>query len=693
MPADCVVFDLSIDHPRAHVWSIVGDLPRYSRFFRGITSCDQVSARDFGKPARYLLRACLAPGAVFDHHLETPIARKDEQLVISGSPDNGSWVSIRLENDRPGRTNLKVVFFRPMLRHPAATDWTESEIKTWVRDGVNRISDHLSGISDPRPVLKRRDIGSSPIRVARTLAAAGILTPSRPDKMLRQLKAVARWGATMVGGYTAAAGREPDGVAVINDGADTRTFRDMDERSTLLAHALRGLNVKPESKVGILARNHAILLEALIACGKLGADAVLLNTGLAAAQVEDTVRHHKTRVLIVDDDFAEKVRYVPEKVVRIWTGATAPRLDDLLADQPHTAFAAPKRPGRMIVLTSGTTGTPKGARRPTPKGLGDAATVLSRIPLRVGERVLVAAPVFHSWGLTAVQIGMPLRATLVLQRRFDAESALRAIEEHRCTAMFVVPIMLQRMLNLPVEVRERYDTSSLRIVASSGSAIPGSVVTGFMDTFGDILYNFYGSTEVSAGTIADPSDLRAAPTTAGRPPLGTALGILGVDGEQVPPGAVGRIFVGNDMLFDGYTDGMAREIKHSLMDTGDRGYFDADGRLFVAGRDDEMIVSGGENVFPRPVEEVLAALPQVDEVAVVGVSDDEYGQRLAAYVVLRPGARLDAGLVRSYVHQRLARFSVPRDVIFVDELPRNPTGKVLKRLLADEQQLVQGLGT
>jgi acyl-CoA synthetase (AMP-forming)/AMP-acid ligase II len=237
--------------------------------------------------------------------------------------------------------------------------------------------------------------------------------------------------------------------------------------------------------------------------------------------------------------------------------------------------------------------------------------------------------------------------------------------------------------DLPPEVRANYDTSSLRVVASSGSALSGALVTEFMDTFGDILYNFYGSTEVSWGTVAGPSDLRASPTTAGTPPLGTKLAVLDAEGDPMPIGATGRIFVGNDMLFDGYTDGGNRDVKGSLMDTGDLGYFDADGRLCVSGRQDEMIISGGENVFPRPVEEALAFLPQVKEVAVVGVPDAEFGQRLAAYIVLREGSRLDADLVRAFIRHRLPKFAIPRDVSFLDELPRNPTGKILKRLLVD----------
>jgi acyl-CoA synthetase (AMP-forming)/AMP-acid ligase II len=290
---------------------------------------------------------------------------------------------------------------------------------------------------------------------------------------------------------------------------------------------------------------------------------------------------------------------------------------------------------------------------------------------------------FHTWGLAAVQLATPLRATLVLPRRFDAEVTLRMIHQHRCTSLFAVPIMLQRIVDLPARVRDRYDTSSLRVVASSGSSLPASFVTSFMDTFGDVLYNLYGSTEASWASIADPTDLRLAPTTAGRCPVGTRLGILDEDGRPVPPGVVGRICVGNAMLFEGYTNGTRLAMHSGLMETGDRGLLHADGRLYVSGRDDDMIVSGGEKVFPGPVEELLLSLPGVRDAAVVGVPDREYGQRFAAYVALYPGARLTAAGIRAYIHDHLPRYAVPRDVIFLNRLPRNATGKVVRHLLGD----------
>jgi len=684
MAADCVVFDMTVDHSRSALWEVLGEPDRYPRFFRGISSCDKLATDEYGAPDEYALRACLGDFAVIEHRLRTVINRRDEQLVLAGVPDTGGWVSLRLSDAGTGRTQVKIVFFKPMLRHERGATWSESEIRTWARDGLRRVCDFLARVPDAR-ADRHREPGGTKLHVAKTLVGAGIFSPARPDRTVRQLHALFKWGATLAGGYCAASARSPKSLAV-GDEEGELTFAEVDARSTRLAHGLAELGAGAGKKVGVLCRNHRYLVQTLVALGKLGADAVLLNTGLAGSQIDDMVRRHTVAALVADDEFVPLLRYLPQDVPLIGTGRptedTDTTIDELIDEGGTATLPAPAEPGRLIVLTSGTTGTPKGARRPTP-GLADSAQVLSRIPLRAGDRIFVAAPIFHSWGLTALQIAMPLRAGLVVQRRFDAEGTLRAIAEQKCTALFAVPIMLQRILNLPREVKARYDTSSLRIVASSGSALPRQLVTGFMDEFGDVLYNFYGSTEVSSATVAGPADLRAAPTTAGRPPQGTRIGLLGPDGDPVPPGVVGRIFVGNDMLFDGYTDGQGREIRHDLMDTGDRGYFDADGRLFVSGRDDEMIVSGGENVFPRPVEEVLVDLPQVDEAAVVGVPDSEYGQRLVAYVVVRPGARLDEDSIRAYVHQRLARFSVPREVIFVDELPRNQTGKVLKRVLTD----------
>ncbi len=307
--------------------------------------------------------------------------------------------------------------------------------------------------------------------------------------------------------------------------------------------------------------------------------------------------------------------------------------------------------------------------------------MLSRIPLRAREHTMIAAPLFHAWGYAVWTMGLALSQTIVLRRRFEPEAMLEAVQRHRCATLCVVPVMLQRTLELAPDVLARHDHSSLRIIAASGSALPGALATRTMDAFGDVLYNYYGSTEVAWATIATPADLRAAPGTAGYPPPGTVVKLFDEHDREVAPGERGRIFVSNGMLFESYTGGGSKPRLANLMSTGDVGHFDPAGRLFVDGRDDEMIVSGGENVFPREVEDLLHRHEAIQEAAVIGVDDDEFGQRLCAIVVRREGQPLTEEDVKEYVKHNLARYKVPRDVRFVDALPRNATGKVLKREL------------
>jgi fatty-acyl-CoA synthase len=219
-------------------------------------------------------------------------------------------------------------------------------------------------------------------------------------------------------------------------------------------------------------------------------------------------------------------------------------------------------------------------------------------------------------------------------------------------------------------------------VAASGSALPGDLALDWMNRFGDSLYNIYGSTEVAYASVANPVDLREAPYSAGKPPWATVVKIYDDHGQELPPGESGRIFVGNSLLFEGYTGGGHKDMLDGLMSTGDVGRFGADGRLYVEGRDDEMIVSGGENVFPKEVEDTLMRHDAVVEVAAIGVDDPDFGKRLRAFVVVKGDVSEDE--LKAHVKDNLARFKVPRDIVFLDELPRNATGKVLKRDLDTE---------
>ncbi|MGA5462604.1 AMP-binding protein [Mycobacterium sp. NPDC050041] len=684
MAHDVIAFDTTLGHACPDVWRILEAPDSYPRFFRGVGSCEQVT----GAARQFEVRLSTPRGGVVVHEMRQTVRRSGLEVRLESIQASRSFVSIRL-NPEAGGTRIAVRIFAVGLLHPDIAKASDSAVTRWVGEGLARISDHLSG--KPSSVLANMGDGPSlHLSIAKTMLVSGVVRASRPDRGLRQLNSLARWGFTLAGGLGAAAARSPQNTASV-DRYGMSTYADVARRTSYLVSGLVGEGYTKDSTFAVLARNHSAMVECMVASSKLGADLVLLNTGLAARTIEDIVRHHGVDAMFVDDEFEPQVRYLPADMKRIATHADSAdpqrrSVEDLISAGAGVGpVAPPKQPGRLIVLTSGTTGTPKGARRPTPPGFGAIAAMLSRMPLRRDEVMLLAAPLFHAWGLAALQVSTPLLATVVLMERFDAEECLKMIERHRCTALVLVPVMLQRILELPAAVIGRYDTSSLKVVASSGSPIAGAAAVKFMDTFGDVLYNFYGSTEVSWATIADPTDLRLAPTTAGRPPLGTRIAILDQKGDPLPVGAVGRIFVGNDMLFDGYTNAASPAIEDQLMDTGDLGYLDASGRLFVAGRDDDMIISGGENVFPRPVEEALAVLPQVADVAVVGVSDPEYGQRLSAFVVRAEGASLDEEMVKTYVRNRLSRFSIPRDVTFVQQLPRTTTGKVLKRHLVDGQ--------
>jgi acyl-CoA synthetase (AMP-forming)/AMP-acid ligase II len=524
------------------------------------------------------------------------------------------------------------------------------------------------------------------LQVARALLGTGIAHPERPDKTLRSLAVLRRWGPSSAAAYTGGAIRFGDRAAIVDD-RGTLTFAEVNRRTNALAHALADAGIGEAQSVAIMCRNHRGFIEATVACAKLGAGALYLNTAFAGPQIADVLEREAPAAVIYDEEFAELIGEGADGRQRIvaWSepgsDSSATTIEQLIATAATSELRPPAEKGRVVILTSGTTGSPKGASRKQPDTLEPAAALFSKIPLKARETTVIAAPLFHSWGYAHFTLGLALSSTLVLRRKFDPEDTLKAVAQHRASALAVVPVMLQRILDLGPETIARYDTSCLKVIAASGSVLPGELATRAMDIFGDVLYNLYGSTEVAWATIATPQDLRAAPGTAGRPPMGTVVKLLDADGREAPAGQGGRIFVANEMMFDGYTGGGGKEIVRGLMSTGDVGHFDSGGRLFVDGRDDEMIVSGGENVFPREVEDLLADHADIEEVAVIGVIDEEFGQRLKAFVVTRRGTRVSEQQIQAYVKANLARYKVPREVVFMAELPRNATGKVLKREL------------
>jgi acyl-CoA synthetase (AMP-forming)/AMP-acid ligase II len=518
----------------------------------------------------------------------------------------------------------------------------------------------------------------------RVLGRAGVLRPLRPDRLVGVAFALHRYGVSLAGAYAIQAARQPDRIALI-DPLGSVTFAEIEAHSTAIACGLADLGISASDRVAVLARNHRGFVESTVALAKLGADTLYLNTGFAGPQMVEVLEREAATAIILDGEFAGLADTLPARWLRVFSSAAdplrSPTLDELATEGAGRTLPPPGRSARQIILTSGTTGAPKGTLRDSPSNIEPLLAIVSMIPLRSTDVTLISAPMFHTWGLAHLALGMALGSTLILRPRFDPADALAQIGDHRVTVLAAVPVMLQRLVEAASALGR--DTSSLRVVAVSGSALPGDLALRFMDRFGDVLYNLYGSTEVAWASIATPEDLRAAPGTAGRPPPGTVVRLVDDQDRTVGPSESGRIFVGNSMLFSGYTDHATKPVLDGLMATGDTGHLDAAGRLFVEGRDDDMIVSGGENVFPREVEDLLADHPAVLECVVIGVPDEEFGQRLKAFVVPRPGGHAGADELRTYVRDRLARYKVPREVVFLDTLPRNATGKIVKRNLPE----------
>jgi len=516
----------------------------------------------------------------------------------------------------------------------------------------------------------------------KVLVETGILGPMRPDRTARVVSSLVRGGTTPATAIKVAAIKHADETFLVDE-AGSLTFSEVHDRSTRLARALARLGLGGGDGIGIMCRNHRGFIESMLAAGKLGSTALFLNTMFSGPQLAEVVRREGPKILVYDEEFEDLLTDVPDDVTRIlaWGGGETgdDSLEGLINSADNSDLPIPETESKFIVLTSGTTGTPKGAQRSSPKGLAGIAGLLGKIPHRSGEKMVIAAPLFHSWGFINAIFALTLGATVILDRRFDPETSMKRVDEHDADVLVVVPVMLQMILELPKATLDSFKAEHLRIVTLSGSALPGGLATEWMDRFGENIYNLYGSTEVAFASIATPADMRMDPATAGRPPRGTVIRLVDESGNDVPEGEVGRIFVNNGMTFEGYTGGGGKENLGDFISSGDVGHFDDRGLLFIDGRDDEMIVSGGENIFPGEVEELLAGHEHIVEVAVVGVPDKKFGQCLMAFVVVRSSNELTESVLKTYVKSNLASFKAPKEVIFMDELPRNATGKILKR--------------
>lgn len=536
--------------------------------------------------------------------------------------------------------------------------------------------------------LRRRvSLAAEKARALKRLHDTGILEFSGDTLQTAKNAAVYGPQATMA----IQGGRKYPSLPAVVDERGTLTYQQIDDQSTALGRGLRELGVGEGKVVGLLCRDHRGLIIAMAACGKIGARLVLMNTGFAKPQFAQVCEREKVTVVLHDSEFLGLLDALPPDLPRVLTWldegtdqpAGVPTIDDIVAANSTDPLPAPGKPGGFVILTSGTTGLPKGAPRAKVSPFA-TAQVIDRIPFPRKGTMVIVSPIFHSTGLATYLVGAALGNKIVTARRFNPERTLALIAEHRADMLVAVPTMLHRIVELPPETIARYDTSSLKAIVIAGSALTPELSIRAQDTFGDVLYNLYGSTECAVATVATPQELRRAPGTAGRSPVTCEVVLFDENGQRVHgANRQGRIFIRSGSPFEGYTDGRHKQIIDGYMSSGDTGHFDEDGLLFVDGRDDDMIVSGGENVFPQEIENLLAEHDHVSDVAVIGVDDVEFGKRLRAFIVAHPGTSPNADDLKQYVKNNLARYKVPRDVVFVAELPRNATGKVLRRVLSE----------
>jgi fatty-acyl-CoA synthase len=532
--------------------------------------------------------------------------------------------------------------------------------------------------------------GSAELHYLQKMISSGAFGLEPPQNFAALAADVRRWGEVgMIPALNAR--RNPHRTAIIDD-EGSMTFAELNDASNAVANRLLAMGVTGGDGVAILARNHRWFLIANYAAARVGARTILLNTEFSGPQIRDVAAREGAKVIIYDDEYSEAVTLADAPLGKLRALGSNPdadgpsvSTDETLADliARSSKEPAPKATKRssIIILTSGTTGTPKGANRHAPPTLAPIGGVLSHVPFKAREVTALPSPMFHALGYLHATIAMTMGSTLVLHRKFKPATVLEDVAKHKVTALVVVPVMLSRMLDALEKMESKPDLSALRIIFVSGSQLGGELATRAMKDIGPVVYNLYGSTEIAFVSIARPQDLKKSPATVGPIIKGVKVKILDEHGKELPKGQVGRIFVGNFFPFEGYTGGGGKEIIDGLMSSGDVGYFDDDDLLYVSGRDDEMIVSGGENVFPAEVEDLISGHPDVIEATALGVEDKDFGARLRAFVVLKEGAQATEDVIKDYVRDHLARYKVPREVIFLSELPRNPTGKILKREL------------
>ncbi len=532
--------------------------------------------------------------------------------------------------------------------------------------------------------------------VAKVLLHSGTAATMRPAGAVVGAKLLAQGRAGMSTIFRVRAANEPHETAFVFEGRRS-TFGEVDRRIDRLASGLRRRGIGRKSAVALVLHNRPEFFEIEAAMSRLGGAAVSVSWRSTVHELTYLLQHSGARAVFFEHDLADTVAEAARACPEL-------RADNLFAvggnARPHATYDSllARWPDRVddgddsavVIYTSGTTGRPKGAVRRFGTGqvLGFMA-FLERVSLRRGDVHLCVCPLYHSTGLGFASMSLMMGGSVVIERDFNPERFLATVARERVTTTALVPTMLHRLVALDDDTLAKANTASLRVMLCGGAQLPATAAARALDRFGPVLYNFYGATETGLVTTATPEDLRALPGTIGRALHGVSIRLLDGEGRAVGVGEVGELYARNRMLVAGYhnDDGATNDsMREGYFSVGDLATVDADGRYMIVGRRRDMVISGGTNVYPAEVEAVLDAHPEVSQAAVIGVPDAEWGERLRGFVVLRGGlpddARACAVELRAWCRDRLSGPKVPREWVFVEGLPANPTGKILKRELA-----------
>ena len=529
-------------------------------------------------------------------------------------------------------------------------------------------------------------------KILKRLVEAGVVDARSPLSLVRTLPWLIGRGPSL-GILSQMNAYSLPNKPAIHDRDGTFTFAELDMRANRGARMIQSFGLKGSDRIAMLLRNGHEMIETALAAQKIGVVACPLNTWAKSKELDVTLQSSGAKLLIYDTAHAEQVEKVaPPRMKLVFVGDPSKALDgsfsyeELLDEQADAAIPPLTRDrgsAKVIIHTSGTTGKPKGAARDSSAaGIGALANLMDVVPYRRDDVIFCPAPMFHSFGLATVTFATALGATLILPEKFDAEGSLEYIERYQATAASFVPVMLRRIVRLDDDVKEKYDLSSLRILLASGSALSADLRKAVCQVFGPVLHDLYGSTEIGWVAIAGPDDIDAHPDSVGKPVGGIDVRIFDQDRNPAPTGTTGEIFIKSGILFEGYTSGEEKESIDGYMSIGDLGHLDEDGYLYIEGRSDDMVVVGGENIYPVEVEEVIQAVAGVSEASVLGAEDEEYGKILVAFYE----GEAEEKQVEKHCKDELASYKVPKRYFRLDELPRTSTGKVIKRELLQHME-------